>query len=196
MRMHICFVIHMYICITYCITCNYTPQIPQCSIGNVAAPDDPRVTKWTAALGKNIIANPIFALSASQSLTIIAESRPGNLFRDAGPRWASENPPNGRKRWVLAHCGSSASLQPLEPGHSIDQKYTEGIGTTLIPRRLKCNAPDPAQSKRRYGQQEQEEGRRNVRLWPPPPPARPRPRRRAVAAAAILIEKRRLLCGS
>ena len=55
------------------------------------------MTKWTAALGKNIIANPIFALSASQSLTIIAESRPGNLFRDAGPRWASENPPNAGK---------------------------------------------------------------------------------------------------
>ena len=63
-------------------------------------------------------------------------------------------PSKCRKRWFLANCGSSASLQPLEPGHSIDQKYTEGIGTTLTPRRLKCNAPDPAQSKRRYGQQE------------------------------------------
>ena len=87
----------MYICITYCITCNYISQVPQVSIGNVAAPGDPRATEWTAALGKNIIANPIFALSASQSLAIIAESRPGNLFRDAGPRWASTNPPNAGK---------------------------------------------------------------------------------------------------
>ena len=63
-------------------------------------------------------------------------------------------PSKCRKRWFLANCGSSASLQPLEPGHSIDQKYTEGIGTTLTPRRLKCNAPGPAQSKRRHGQQE------------------------------------------
>ena len=69
-------------------------------------------------------------------------------------------PSKCRKRWFLANCGSSASLQPLEPGHSIDQKYTEGIGTTLTPRRLKCNAPDPAQSKRRYGQQE-----RTTPLW-------------------------------
>ena len=75
----------------------FRKYVPQVSIGDVAAPGDPRVTKSIAALGKNIIANPIFALSASQSLVIIAESRPGNLFRDEGPRWASTNPPNAGK---------------------------------------------------------------------------------------------------
>ena len=104
----------MYICITYCITCNYIPQIPQCSIGNVAAPGDPRVTKWTAALGKNIIANPIFALSASQSLAIIAESRPGNLFRDAGPRWASTNPLNAGKDGFWPTAALSLHFRPYD----------------------------------------------------------------------------------
>ena len=56
-----------------------------------------------------------------------------------------------RKRWFLAHCGSPAPLQPLEPGQCNDQKCTEGIGTTLTPRRLKCNALVPAQYIRSYG---------------------------------------------